>query len=428
SKSVLFQAPGRSRPCSMLPAPAGPTPRPGVWKQGEQMMNIAASLFSWGLGWQRILLNARRLQDGYDIKYSAPLAVLLLGVVMTNILGVLDFLHEGHRLSVAMAAVDLDTPYLAAARCPQLLRGEPASDWERLRIRNAIWRSVPLASISFYIALRDLLEIPSCQLVASQSIIANGFTGIPNMFSEAASAGENPLNFQKVYRWNQINASVRELHLERYMNPKLWERWRRTEAMLWRSAHCEDSKWSAGRKLYLEDLAETWFVQPVVRLEDGHTGGLGTGNLLMTNILFQQAALRHLSLQKSLKPDILKLIRRSKGMVSREYVGVAWMSLEDTVNAFEEKLRKDLLDMPGVKTADVFSIHQERERWQWNLGFSFILLLHAVSPMVKHVQKSRRIPSKKLLPIAVHCMLDMILLVATLIGASLAEMAHDAGA
>ena len=27
-------------------------------------------------------------------------------------------------------------------------------DWERLRIRNAIWRSVPLASISFYIALR----------------------------------------------------------------------------------------------------------------------------------------------------------------------------------------------------------------------------------------------------------------------------------
>ena len=285
--------------------------------------------------------------------------------------------------------------------------------------------AVPLASISFYIALRDLLEIPTCQLVASASILANGFSGIPNRFSEAVKGGENPVNLQEVYRWQQINSSVQEAHLERHMDDKFWEMWGRTEEKLWTSAHCEDSKWRPGRKLYLQDLAETWFVQPVVRLEDGHAGELGTGNLLMANVLIQQAVLRHLSLQKGLKPQMLKLIRKSKGMVSREYVGA---SLEDMLDAYDERVRKDWMASPFVKTADVFSIHQERERWQWNVGFSFILLVHAVSPIVKHVQKARHIPLKKLVPIAVHCVLDMILLVATLVGASVAAMAHDTGA
>ncbi|CAJ1431257.1 unnamed protein product [Effrenium voratum] len=129
SKSVFFfQVPGHARPCSMVdatrPKPASPA---GRWQRGQQMMNIATSLFSWGLGWHRIIFNAARLQDKYDIKYAAPLAVLLLGVVMTSVLGVLDFFHEGQH-SLVVAALDADTPYLAAVRCPQLLRGEEAPD------------------------------------------------------------------------------------------------------------------------------------------------------------------------------------------------------------------------------------------------------------------------------------------------------------
>ncbi|CAJ1431256.1 unnamed protein product [Effrenium voratum] len=175
----------------------------------------------------------------------------------------------------------------------------------------------------------------------------------------------------------------------------------------------------------VQDWAETWFVQPVVRLEDGHAGELGTGNLLMANVLIQQAALRHLSLQKGFKPQMLKLIRKSKGMVSREYVGA---SLEDMLDAYDERVRKDWMASPFVKTARCVQHTPGAGTLAVECWVQFHSACDAVSPIVKHVQKARHIPLKKLVPIAVHCVLDMILLVATLVGASVAALAHNTGA
>ena len=56
-----------------------------------------------------------------------------------------------------MLAVDLDTPYLACKHGLQVVKG-PERD--KLRIRNSIWRSLPLAMISFVLSMRSLAEIP----------------------------------------------------------------------------------------------------------------------------------------------------------------------------------------------------------------------------------------------------------------------------
>ncbi|CAE7770568.1 unnamed protein product, partial [Symbiodinium microadriaticum] len=204
--------------------------------------------------------------EGYDIKYAAPVGVLLVGVVMTSIIGVLEFRQEGDSLGASFAAVDLDTPFVIFTQAKPIVQGQDVKSWQKLQMRNAIWRSVPLACITFFLALRDLVEIPACQFLSCVSILGTGlFNDDQGPFLEAATAQK--LNVSRVYRWIEIRQSTDAYNLTRVFDPSFRKKFLDTEEVLWKSAHCSESQWHAANKFYLQDLSETWFLNPVARPE-----------------------------------------------------------------------------------------------------------------------------------------------------------------
>jgi hypothetical protein len=77
---------------------------------------------------------------------------------MTNTLGYLEFAQQGRKKEALLAAVDLDGPYTIFQHRSAILADEPCPDWANLRIRQAVWRSVPLAVVSLHLAAGSALQ------------------------------------------------------------------------------------------------------------------------------------------------------------------------------------------------------------------------------------------------------------------------------
>lgn len=400
-----------------------------MFQMAQQVAGLALFVWSWLKCWGDTVVNALWIvQEGYDIKYAAPVGVLLVGVVMTSIIGVLEFRQEGDSLGASFAAVDLDTPFVIFTQAKPIVQGQDVKSWQKLQMRNAIWRSVPLACITFFLALRDLVEIPACQFLSCVSILGTGlFNDDQGPFLEAATAQK--LNVSRVYRWIEIRQSTDAYNLTRVFDPSFRKKFLDTEEVLWKSAHCSESQWHAANKFYLQDLSETWFLNPVARPEDGTLGGLGAGNLLTANLQFLEMTKDKLGRNKAIHDIAIDLTYKVGGTMKARKIWLAlkMMPFPDVVSQVFDQMREDTVNTPNVNRP-VRSVRQERPHWQWGTLQAFVLLLNAVTPMILHVGKERNLQKlSQLACVGVHAMLDMVLLVVVLTLSASSAMIEDVG-
>ncbi|CAE7621716.1 ttn-1 [Symbiodinium sp. CCMP2592] len=400
-----------------------------MFQMAQQVAGLALFVWSWLKCWGDTIVNAHWIvQEGYDIKYAAPVGVLLVGVVMTSIIGVLEFRQEGDSLGASFAAVDLDTPFVIFTQAKPIVQGQDVKSWQKLQMRSAIWRSVPLACITFFLALRDLVEIPACQFLSCVSILGTGlFNDDQGPFLQAATAQK--LNVSRVYRWIEIRQSTDAYNLTRVFEPSFRKKFLDTEELLWKSAHCGESQWHAANKFYLQDLSETWFLNPVARPEDGTLGGLGAGNLLTANLQFLEMTQDKIGRNKAIHDIAIDLTYKVGGTMKARKIWLAlkMMPFPDVVSQVFDQMREDTVNTPNVNRP-VRSVRQERPHWQWGTLQAFVLLLNAVTPMILHVRKERNLQKlSQLACVGVHAMLDMVLLVVVLTLSASSAMIEDVG-
>ncbi|CAK0888907.1 unnamed protein product [Prorocentrum cordatum] len=87
----------------------------------------------------------------------------LVGVAVTNVLGARYFYQSGRLFLSVVAALDLDTPVLVVTQGRAYAEGG-APDLRGLRRRNALWRGLPCAAMSVYVALRVTAQEDICQI------------------------------------------------------------------------------------------------------------------------------------------------------------------------------------------------------------------------------------------------------------------------
>ncbi|CAK0814813.1 unnamed protein product [Prorocentrum cordatum] len=88
----------------------------------------------------------------------------LLGILVSNVLGVLYFCRDNRLVLCALAACDLDTPALVATQAQDYVKGG-APDVRELRRRNALWRGLPCAAVSVFVALRGVAQTSICEII-----------------------------------------------------------------------------------------------------------------------------------------------------------------------------------------------------------------------------------------------------------------------
>mmetsp|Transcript_35919 Transcript_35919/g.95140 ORF Transcript_35919/g.95140 Transcript_35919/m.95140 type:complete len:217 (-) Transcript_35919:1536-2186(-) len=86
----------------------------------------------------------------------------LLGILVSNVLGVLYFYRDNRLVFCALVACDLDTPALVVTQAQDYIKGG-APDVRELRRRNALWRGLPCAAVSVFVALRGVAQTSICQ-------------------------------------------------------------------------------------------------------------------------------------------------------------------------------------------------------------------------------------------------------------------------
>lgn len=96
----------------------------------------------------------------------------LLGILVTNVLGARYFYRDDRPLLAALAACDLDTPYLVATQGQDYAKGA-APDIRSLRRRNALWRGLPCAAIGVFIAFRSVAQASLCQYITQVQMLSD---------------------------------------------------------------------------------------------------------------------------------------------------------------------------------------------------------------------------------------------------------------
>ena len=334
NKQVLFAFVGAS---SMLPGPTGPTgptpvgptgplvpfmsaghtdvPMPPgyvptaeeqqnevpksqtIWKHVETLRRLVEILllqWAWLKSWFDLVVYGLKLRDGYhisekfDIKFLAPTVVIIVGIVMTNVLGFVNFFLQGLHLDACMAAFDLDTPFLACKHGAQVVKGEDCPEWEKLRMRNSIWRSLPLAMITLALSLRSLFEIPTCQVFATVGPLVDSV--IPEFENESRFIHDirnANLNYSAIGEPGVFRAGTSKIPMEQ--KNRFLDAGRlllHLEDDVWDAAHCSDSAWEETTMPRKRDLSEHWCLGYPVDFEQVELGGIGSGNIAGFNAIF----------------------------------------------------------------------------------------------------------------------------------------------
>ena len=279
-----------------------------TWQHVETLRRLVEILllqWAWLKSWFDLVVYGLKLFEKFDIKFLAPTVVIVVGIVMTNVLGFINFFLQGLHLDSCMAAFDLDTPFLAWKHGAQVVKGEDCTEWEKLRMRNSIWRSLPLAMITLALLLRNLFEIPTCQAFAMWGPLATSV--VPELENDSrfiqdihddANLNYSALGLVKGLRQgvSRIPAEQRERFLA------TGRRILDLEDDVWEAAHCSESTWEETTMLRKQDVSEHWAIGYPVDLEHVEFGGIGSGNLASFNAVFFEQWM--LGLEQ--KGDVLK--------------------------------------------------------------------------------------------------------------------------
>ena len=179
-----------------------------------------------------------------------------------------------------------------------------------------MWRSLPLAAISFILASRTVFEIPACQALATVSTIEAGFyPGSPYFANRSRwvnamkDSGINPMSLdhmQAMTNWSRLASSRHQETLQKFTKRAL-----DVEKAVWDAAHCQDSTWEKTTMQLNQDNAQHWITGKFIDLgRDGNLGGMGSGNLLAANfLLVQRLKQEALTREASLRPAFVKFLQ-----------------------------------------------------------------------------------------------------------------------
>jgi len=218
-----------------------------------QVATVVLFLFAWATSWYNLITNAvevgTRTVGHQNPHYVLPLIVLLLGLLMTNSLGFFEFYSSNRKKEAVLAAFDLDTPYILLNQGQQILKDEECPDFAKLQMRQAIWRSLPLAVVGFFLGCRPFFEIPGCQIVGSLSVMAHhfGLEETRNKFlmkirqDIGLDVDKNETGVSFLYAGNGTREIAQKAGLTG--NDTLLGHCAEVQELLWESTQCADSKW-----------------------------------------------------------------------------------------------------------------------------------------------------------------------------------------
>ena len=137
-------------------------------------------LWAWVKTWSELVshlqdVRVQGISYLHHAERSLPVAVLLTGLLATNILGFLHYKQANRKRMAVASALDLDTLLVVIAQGREVMAGLPCPDWDELQMRQVAWRSIPLAVITFFLAARQMLEVPCCQCAASMSVLGGEY-------------------------------------------------------------------------------------------------------------------------------------------------------------------------------------------------------------------------------------------------------------
>ena len=373
-----------------------------------------------------------------DILNVAPLSGQLVGLAMTNILGFIHFTGAKDRLGARLATVDLDIWLLALRHGPAILRGEAPKPWEKLRLRNSIWRGIPLACIDFYLASRNSFEMPFCQFGATLRAVTFNWDA-SNLhtpwLSSLADHGIHPNDISAIqsdfkYVQNQfsINPSANPPVLDYLVKSKLVE----IERSVWKSCHCNNSKWDLGKMTWLGDLSQTWLSGFAAEPNDDFAGTLAVKNfydmsrycsLFALNIRLQQEIeMRLLQHPRVLLNLRSVLLRCNSTLLKTAAFGSALMRDKQLIHDGKMLITKHVKSTPEL----VATVSQSRRTWK--LIMARFSLFNAALPIAAVVCQARRIRARNPQAcVRIHVMLDAFVLVTCMILALQAGLATCMG-
>lgn len=414
------------------------------WQMAQNSLQIALLLWAWLQCWSGMFYHGFQICEGSEsIKHIMPMVVLVVGLVMTNVIGFVHFRQKGFWRDACLAALDLDTPYLAYQHGRQIMLGKPCPDWELLRLRNSIWRSLPLAMVGFVLAFRIILEIPTCQAVGTLSTFAVGtFPELMPWSNFAEDLSKNGVNLTELRKFQGIQKAVQKAaqkvpgEYKGDRGVKVGAKAIHLEHALWAAAECKDSKW---RTHDIAKFAESqdWLMLGSELITTHEVGGIGSANLVAFDSMLLQYFKSRL-LQEDTKRAVRPVLERMVAKRSTVMVGVSrllsWEKIVEGASGFASNMLKDERARMSVTshrpwTVGSDKLHFElRDGWKIRLLQSFTLLLVAILPIRKKILQVCKITNS--LPMALvtlHTSLDTVSLVTTWLLCAMASAAYFTG-
>eukprot|EP00438_Fugacium_kawagutii_P014923 Skav212396 [mRNA] locus=scaffold2663:16865:17461:+ [translate_table: standard] len=159
-----------------------------------------------------------------------------------------------------------DTPTVLAQ---EILADVHNKDFANLQLRQALWRTIPLAIVGFFLAARVFLEIPLCQLAAELSRLQVSFK---------IQTGKDPF-MQNLERdkidWPKLHmmAGWKNRSVEDTDHPILARKGEETIVPAWANCQCSDGRWDVVDKR--EDVVMLFPATHENQHNRGELGGLG---------------------------------------------------------------------------------------------------------------------------------------------------------
>eukprot|EP00438_Fugacium_kawagutii_P033400 Skav210069 [mRNA] locus=scaffold485:186291:188285:+ [translate_table: standard] len=411
---------------------------------GEGLMLV----WAWCQSWRAMVTKGLLVHDQWpdpDVTYLAPLVVMMVGLFTTNVLGVLHFWRAGFYREAGLAAVDLDSPYLGFEQVINAVRGEINPEFQKVRLRNSIWRSLPLAMLTCALTSRVLVEVPFCQAVASGSSVVVGIW--PEKKNRSLWVSKLGNLQPSEAEWADYYRKFREGVVgekERKSNDtlKLVEGMLNMEKKLWNAAHCNESTWTLTKlPLKLERVEDQ--VGAAGDETDEPLAHSGLSNLIPFNVvIFQQARREALAREDTLKDAVIVLINNVAKSFDHEGVGffggmalrgASWeYVLDQAIDWLRHILRSDPVGTMQSSRPWKYTLPRVGEvnlgEWKVPLAQASALLLSSVLPIRKQILSSfGEAPARCKLLVTLYVFLDMALLLTAWLLCAVAPLAIHFG-
>ena len=413
-----------------------------TWQHVEMLRRLVEILllqWAWLKSWFDLVFNGLELDEKFDIRFLAPTVVIIVGIVMTNVLGFINFFLQGLHLDACMAAFDLDTPFLAYKHGAQVVKGEDCPEWEKLRMRNSIWRSLPLAMITLILQMRNLFEIPTCQVFTMVGPLATSVVpdlSLQSRFIQDILVRNAKFDYSAMGQVQNFHEAASNIP------PESREKFRPTVRILldlekdvWGAAHCSESTWEETRMLRKQDVSEHWLMGYPVDLDHVELGGIGSGNIASFNAIFFE---KYMSEMENSGDEIKTMLKKRLRLFSSKLVlklpfGVL---LRTAILGLYKTLRNEpqstvVQSRPwNLNIGDL--VHLEiKSGWKVRVLQACGLLLVAALPMLKKILAACKVAPGQLFiksMVALYIFVDVAALVVAWLLCAAAPMAYHAGA